>query len=161
MTSRVMDRAQGLRDDRRTQPPQEIAMSTSSDRFIRIVLWADAASCAGSGALQLAALQPLVQLLGLPRPLLLESGLFLVIYALAVAFVATRRNVPRALVRLFAIGNAGWCIGCVGLLLSGAVPVTALGVAWVLVQAITVAVLAVLQGAWLSRSARSGSPLAA
>jgi hypothetical protein len=133
----------------------------SSGRFIRGVLWADAASCLASGALQLAALQPLTDLLGLPRPLLLESGVFLVAYALAVALTATRAQVPRTLVGLFATGNVGWGLGCVGLLVSGAVAPTLAGVAWVLAQALTVAVLAALQFAWLSGSGRPQPSMAA
>lgn len=136
-------------------------MQTSSSRFLRIVLAADAASCIASGALQLAALDALVQLLALPRALLLESGLFLVAYGIVVGVVATRSRIPRALVALFALGNLGWAAGCVGLLGSGLVQPAAPGVAWVLMQALTVVVLAVLQARWWMGSAHGTQALAA
>ncbi|HZY20377.1 MAG TPA: hypothetical protein VFE82_18040 [Ramlibacter sp.] len=123
----------------------------ASPTFLRRVLWADAASCLASGAVQLAALEALPALLGLPRALLLESGLFLLAYALVVGWVATRPQPPRALVALFAIGNAGWAVGC-ALAVAWLAP-TALGVAWVAMQAATVLVLADLQWLGLRRSA--------
>ena len=136
-------------------------MPSSSTRYLRIVLAADAASCIASGALQLAATDALAQLFALPRALLLESGLFLVAYGLVVAVVAMRARIPRALVALFALGNLGWAAGCAGLLASGLVQPAAPGVGWVLVQAVTVVVLAVLQVRWWSGSAAEARPLAA
>lgn len=50
-------------------------------------------------------------------------------------------------------GNLGWALGCVLLLISGSVAPTVLGTAYVLVQALTVGVLAELQFFGLRRAA--------
>jgi hypothetical protein len=125
----------------------------SSPRFLRNVLLADALSCIGCGALQVLFTDPLVLLLKLPPPLLLATGWFLLAYAAAVAWIALRTPVPRALVWLLVAGNAGWALACVLLLASGAVAPSGLGTAWVLGQAVTVAVLAELQWTALRRPA--------
>jgi hypothetical protein len=117
----------------------------ASPRFLRNVMLADAASCLATGALQLGFTAPLAQLLNLPAPLLAATGAFMLVYALAAAFVGTRQPVPPGFVRLFAVGNFGWAAGCVALLAAGGFAPTALGVAWVLAQAVTVVVLAELQ----------------
>ncbi|MEO5738665.1 MAG: hypothetical protein ABIQ82_14565 [Variovorax sp.] len=125
---------------------------TSSPRFLPRVMWADAVSCAGSGALQLAFTAAMARLTGLPAELLLGTGVFLMGYAVAAAWMATRLAPPRTLIGLVVFCNFGWAAGCVALLASGAVPVTMLGVAWVAVQALTVVVLAELQWLGLRRT---------
>lgn len=129
----------------------------SSPNFLRNVLWADAASCLGSGALQLLLTGTMVSMLGLPGPLLTATGIFLLVYGAAVAFLATRNPVPRPIVWLLVVGNLGWAVGCVALMVSGMLPLTAVGKGYVLVQALTVAVLAELQWMGLTRSA-AGKP---
>ena len=125
----------------------------SSSHFLRNVLRADAISCVASGALQLLFTGLLARLLGLPEPLLLGTGAFLVVYAAAVAFISTREPIPRAIVWLLVAGNALWALGCVALLLGNAAAPTLLGQAYVLVQALIVAVLAELQYFGLRRNA--------
>jgi hypothetical protein len=133
--------------------PKELTMSIfASPRFLRNVLFADAASCVGSGALQLLFLEPLARLLNLPSALLFGTGVFLVAYGAAVAFLATRSPIPRPVVWLLVAGNLGWALGCIALLASGIVTPTALGMAWVLAQAACVAVLAELQWTGLRRA---------
>ena len=115
----------------------------ASPRFLRGVLWADAASCLATGALQLAALDALPSLFGLPQLLLLDTGVFLVAYGLLAAWTATRAVPPRGWVALFAAGNLAWAIGC-GVAVALLQP-TALGIAWIAMQAAAVLVLADLQ----------------
>lgn len=124
----------------------------TSPNFLRNVLWADAASCLGSGLLQVLLTGTMASMLGLPAALLSGTGIFLLVYAAAVGFVATRRPLARAVIWLLVVGNLGWAIACVALLVSGGVAVTALGTAYVLVQALTVAVLAELQWYGLRRA---------
>jgi hypothetical protein len=128
----------------------------SSPQFLRNVLIADAASCVATGALQLAFTNSLAQVLKLPAPLLTGTGWFLLAYAATVAFIATRKPIPRPLVWLLVIGNFGWAIGCGALLASGFVSPSTLGVAWVAAQAITVVVLAELQWMGLRRTPVAG-----
>ena len=127
----------------------------ASPRFLRYVLQADAVSCAACGVLQVVATEPVAQLLALPSALLLETGLFLLVYAAVVAFVGTRAPVPRGIVGLFIFGNLGWALASVLLLASGTVHPSAWGTAYVVMQAVTVVLLAELHGFGLRRALTS------
>ncbi|MEO5669468.1 MAG: hypothetical protein ABIR26_02150 [Ramlibacter sp.] len=128
----------------------------SSPRFLRYVLLADAASCIATGALQVAFTGALAQHLGIPAGLLAGTGWFLLAYAATVAFIATRDPIPRGFVWLLVAGNLGWAAACVALLASGWIAPASLGVAWILAQAATVAVLAELQWTGLRRTRITG-----
>lgn len=121
----------------------------ASPRFLSRVMWADAASCAATGALQLGAAQPLAELTGLPAPLLTGTGIFLLAYALAAAWMARRQPAPRTLIGLVALGNLGWALGCAVLIFASGLALSAWGVAWVVAQAAVVLALADLQWAGL------------
>ena len=97
----------------------------------------------------------LARITGLPAPLLLGTGLFLLAYAAAAAWMASRSTPPRRLIGLVAIGNAGWAFACIVLLTSGAFTLSALGLAWVLAQVVCVVLLAELQWIGLRRSRNS------
>ena len=140
MTCHVMDAVQGADHDAGLSNLEALMMMFASPRFLRGVLWADAASCVASGALQLAALDALPRLLGLPQALLVDTGLFLVAYGLVAAWTATREAPPRNLIALFVLGNLAWAIGC-GAVIALLQPTT-LGVAWVAAQAPGTQVLA-------------------
>jgi len=131
----------------------------ASPRFLPNVMWADAASCAATGALQVAFTDALARLTGLPAPLLMGTGVFLLAYAAMAAFMASRAAPPRTLIGLVVVGNFGWAVACISLLVSGIFPVTAVGVAWVLAQAVCVIVLAELQWTGLRRR-RGGATMA-
>jgi hypothetical protein len=122
----------------------------ASPRFLRNVLWTDAASCVGSAALQLAAPAALARMLGLPAQLILASGVFLVGVALYIGFLASRAQPPRPGVWLLIAGNWAWVAGCVVLAFGSGV--TALGVAYLVLQAVAVTVLAELEWLGLRRT---------
>ncbi len=124
----------------------------SSPRFLRNVLLADAASGLGSGVLQLLFTGTMASMLGLPAALLTGTGVFLLAFAAALAFLATRQPVPRGPVWLVVAGNFGWAAGCVVLLASGIYPLTAAGMAYVLVHAVTVILMAELEWMGLRRA---------
>lgn len=134
-------------------------MSTSvlaSPRFLPRVMALDAASCAATGAVQLAFTDALVRLTGLPAGLLVGTGVFFLVYAAAAAWIARRQPVMRTLIGLVALGNFGWAVACIALLASGVYAVSALGMAWVLAQAVTVVLLGEAQ--WMGlRATRSPS----
>ncbi|MEO8387620.1 hypothetical protein [Polaromonas sp.] len=117
----------------------------SSPNFLRNVLRVDALSCIACGALQVAFPAAMARLLNLPEPLVAYTGEFLLVYAAVVALVSTRNPLPRSVIWTLVAGNLGWAALCVLLLTSGRVQPTALGVAYVVMQAVTVAVLAELQ----------------
>lgn len=118
----------------------------ASPRFLPSVLWADAASGAGTALLHLTAAGALAPLLGLPHGLLVASGLLLLVFVAGAAWLANCDPVPAAGVRLLMAGNWAWVLACVGLLLAGAAGNT-WGQAYLVIQALAVAALAELQ--WL------------
>lgn len=119
--------------------------------FLRRVLTLDAVSSAAMGALVLLAMSPLTGLLGLPRPLLLGSGLSLLPFAAFVGWLATRELPPRAGVWAVVILNAFWAVDSLLLLLAGWVEPTLLGAVFVVFQALVVGLFAALELAGLRR----------
>ena len=120
--------------------------------FLRHALIADAVASGATGLMMIAGADRLTGLLGLPVALMRESGLLLVPYVALVAFVATRDAIPFAAVKLIVALNVLWVLGSVGLLVGGFVAPTALGCAFVIVQAVAVGVLAALQIIGLRRA---------
>jgi hypothetical protein len=82
---------------------------------------------------------------GLPLALLADTGVFLILYGTAVAFLAMRRQVPGAIVWLLIVGNVTWGVASVGVLLWGDVRLTLFGNGYIIMQASTVQMLAALQ----------------
>jgi hypothetical protein len=119
-------------------------IDTSHPNFLRRVLWADVIASGATGLLMVAGAGVLESLLGLPSALTREAGLILVPYAALVAVVAARTQISRAAVWTIILTNAAWTIGSIGLLVGGLAP-NALGYAFVIAQALVVAVLAELQ----------------
>lgn len=117
----------------------------SAPNFLRNVLRADALSCLACGLPQVIAPGQMAQMTGLPQALLAYSGEFLLLYAALVAFLSSRVPAPRPLVWSLVVGNLGWALACLLLLVSGSIAPTSIGTAYVLVQALTVCVLADLQ----------------
>ena len=128
----------------------------TSPRFLSRVMWVDAASCAATGALQLGFTDAMARLTGLPAALLLGTGAFLLVYAALAAAMAARAEPPRLLIGLVVLGNFGWAAACAALLASGLFAVTALGMAWVIAQAVTVVLLAEAQ--WMGLRATRSVP---
>jgi hypothetical protein len=120
--------------------------------FLRRVLFADAIASFGSAALMIAASGPLAGLTGLPPALLFEAGVVLVPFVLLVLWVATRPEIPRVGVKAIVAINVVWVIGSVAVLAGVSGAPTAIGYAFVAVQALAVGVLAELQVVGLKRS---------
>lgn len=133
-----------------------------SPRFFSRVLWVDALSCAATGALQLLFASVLARLTGLPAPLLLATGVVMLAYAGAVAWMASRALPPRRLIGLVVFCNFAWAAACVALLAAAGASITVLGWTWVLAQALAVVLLAELQWMGLRRTRMAASrPVAA
>ena len=115
--------------------------------FLRRTLAVDAATCAAMGVLLAAFQAPLAGLLGLPAALLFYAGLAL--FPCAALMLVAHRS--RALAWLVVAGNAAWLAGSVVVLVVASP--TALGYAFVIAQAIAVAVLAGLEYVGLARAA--------
>ena len=127
-------------------------MSTmQSTPFLRNVLLLDAAASGATGLLLIIGASFLEALLGLPVALMREAGLVLIPYVACVAWVGTRRQIAPGAVWAIIAANALWAIASVCLLISGLVAPTLLGHAFVIAQALVVAVLGELQYVGLTR----------
>jgi hypothetical protein len=115
------------------------------ETLLRLVLKLDAAVTGANGVAYLAAAEPLEDLLGVSAGLLRPIGAFLVLFAAAVWFVATRRVVPRTAVLAIATANAVWALGSLVFAAAGASSPGTVGTVWVLLQALVVGSFAALQ----------------
>ncbi|HWY96109.1 MAG TPA: hypothetical protein VNX69_12990 [Steroidobacteraceae bacterium] len=130
----------------------------SSPNFLRYVLWIDAISCLICGLSQVAFTGTLSEWLGLSATLLAGTGEFLLLYGVVVAFLATRSRTPGAIIWLLIVGNAAWAVACIACLLGSGGTITLLGKVYVIAQALTVAVVALLQYSGMrGHDARQGS----
>jgi hypothetical protein len=129
--------------------------------FLKFALLLDAVVSGATGLLQLAAADLLATMLDLPRAGLLATGEFFIVYALALLAMATRGRLWSGLVMVVVLGNSLWSLGCLALLLAGVLAPSALGIAFVLVQAAAVAAFAALQWRGLHGSLAAAAPASA
>lgn len=111
--------------------------------FLRKVLLADALLSGATGLLLIFGSGLLKGLLGLPIELLQTAGLILIPFALLVGYLGTREAISGSAVLAVVIANAAWAAG--SLLLLMVVAPTALGYAFVIAQAVVVAIFGELQ----------------
>ena len=119
--------------------------------FLRVTLIADAAASGATGLLILVGGGLLEGLLGISATLLREAGLILLPYVAFVAYVGVREHPARAAVWASIVCNALWTAASVLLLVGDWILPTALGYAFVIGQALIVAVFGGLQYAGLQR----------
>jgi hypothetical protein len=119
--------------------------------FLRVVLLGDAAASGATGLLVLIGGGFLEGLLGVPAALLRGAGLILLPYVAFVVYVGTRERLRRPAVWAVIICNALWTAASVLLLMGPWIAPTALGYAFVVGQALIVALLAGLQYLGLQR----------
>ena len=120
--------------------------------FLRRALAADAIFSGAGAVIFTLGAGELAPLFDLPEALLLETGLFLVVYAAFVGWLGTRQSFPRILAGIVVVGNAAWTLASIALLFSGAVTPNLLVEAAIAAQAIVVGTLAELQYIGLRRS---------
>jgi hypothetical protein len=120
-------------------------MTIAITPFLRNALRLDAFVSGAAALLLIGGASALAPLTGLPAGLLFWSGVVMVPFVAALAVVARRETVPRLVVVDIVALNALWVAASFGLIVSGLVEPTALGVAFVVVQALAVALFAVLQ----------------
>jgi hypothetical protein len=132
---------------------EEQTMTYSDPRtFLRRVLIVDAATSGAMGVLLVIAANLLAPLLGLSSALLDTAGLSLIPFAALIAWIATRRDLPRPGVWAVIACNAVWSADSILLLLGGFAAPTVPGYAFVVAQALFVAILAELEYLGLRRS---------
>ena len=120
--------------------------------FLRRAIVGDAIITGAMAVLLVAAAGLLGPLLNLPDSFLREVGVFLIVYAALVGFLGSRELMPKLFVVLVIGANALWAIDSIALLFTNWVQPNLLGQAFVVMQAVTVAVIAELQYIGLKRS---------
>jgi glucose uptake protein GlcU len=118
---------------------------SDTSSFLRRILLADAAATAATGLLMMAGAGRVAQPLGLPPALLQYAGMILLPVAALIAYLATREHLSRTGVWAVIVCNAMWAADSILLLLSAWVEPTRLGHAFVIAQALAVAVFAELE----------------
>jgi hypothetical protein len=132
-------------------PVTAIAASIDRSTFLRRVLLFDAATCMAMGLLLLSAAAALASQLALPETLLRSAGAVLVPIGAFMAWAGLRMPPSRAAIWTIILGNAGWVVASVLLLVIGPVSPNAAGTGFVVAQAFAVAVLAELEYSGLRR----------
>ena len=117
----------------------------NADKFLRIVLYTDAATCVATGLLLALGAQVIADLTLIPANLSLFAGLSLFPIALFIGFAATRHPLVAPPVWLVIAGNAAWVLASLWLAFAGAIAPNMFGTVFILVQAVAVALLAELE----------------
>lgn len=128
--------------------------------LLRRTLLADAMTCAVMGIILAGALGPVATMTGLPQALTLWVGIALLPIAGYNAFIGSRAETPIWAVWLLILGNAGWVIASVALLLV-LDSLTPIGIAFVAVQAVGVLILTELEIIGVRRLSRQSGIAAA
>lgn len=123
-----------------------------ASNLLKFALIADAGASAAMGLLLAGGAGLLSGLLHMPQDLLLYAGLFLIPYGLGVAWIGTRPQISRPLAWLVVALNALWVVDSFGLLFTAFVSPNVWGMAFVSVQGVAVAILAVAQIAGLRQA---------
>ncbi len=121
-------------------------------RLLKLALYADAAGSLTLGVLQLWHAEKLPAMLSLPALLLMETGYFMLAYALLLAYLANARRVWVAAVQCIVVGNVGWAIACLALMGTGLVSPSAAGVSYLALHAVAVLMFAYFERAGLRAS---------
>ena len=125
-----------------------------SSLFLRRVLLLDAAASGATGLLLFAGGQALADITGLQPAFAGPVGLFLIGYALAVAWVGGRRTLHAGLVWAIVSLNLAWTAESILSVAGGYLDVTPLGLAFIIAQALAVAGFAALEIVGVRGSAR-------
>jgi hypothetical protein len=137
-----------------TNTNAEVDMSPSGvSSFLRRVLTADGAISGATGLLMILGADFLGRTLGLPTALLQYAGISLIPFAAFVLYMSRRESLPPGSVWFVIALNTAWVAASVLLLVSGLIDPTALGYAFIVVQAVAVAVFVELQYVGLRRPA--------
>ena len=120
--------------------------------FLRRVLVADAVISGTTGLLLLFGADAVGRMLNVPAELLRSAGVSLVPFTAFVIWLATRERLPRIPVWTVIALNLVWVIASIALLFVDRINPNALGIAFIVVQAIAVAGFAEMQYVGLRRA---------
>lgn len=131
--------------------------SFPTSKFLRRVLLADAATCLAAGLLMTLGAAPLERHFGLPAELSRYAGVGLLPFAAFLVYLAARESLKAPVVWAVILLNVLWTVDSVLLLVSGRITPTEAGYAFVLAQALGVAVFAALEFVGLRKSATAAA----
>ncbi|MFC7515344.1 hypothetical protein ACFQUU_10035 [Herbaspirillum sp. GCM10030257] len=120
-------------------------LNLQSPSFLRRVLLADAAAGAVTGLLMALGADTLESLLQIPAALMQSAGIILLPLAVLIAYLATRQQPPRGAVWAVIICNALWTLDSFYIAFSEWISPNTLGQAFIVAQAVVVAVFAELE----------------
>lgn len=132
-------------------------MTTNTAVFpvpLKLALIGDAVASGATGLLLAAGAGLLFPLLGLDEAFMRAAGLFLIPFALVVAFIGTRRTVSRPLAWVIVAVNILWVVESLMVAFGPGHAPTGLGLAFVLAQAVVVGAFAAVQALALAKPAR-------
>src|SRR5688572_20599376 len=152
MTSEVIDFLRAAPILRQQLNP-EMTMSIPQSLLLRRALVLDAVVSGATVLLLVTAAGLLANVLALPETLLRYAGAGLVPFVFFVAYVARQPKVPRAGLLSIIVLNVAWVLASLWLLLGDEVRPNALGTAFIIVQAVAVALFAEMQFIGLRRAA--------
>ncbi|MET9517508.1 hypothetical protein [Streptomyces sp. NPDC002994] len=121
-----------------------LSRTTDPQTMLRRFLALDAVVTTTNGLVYVAASGPVGRLLGVGSGLLLELGVFLVLFGAGVGYLASRRQPAAFPVKAVIEANLAWAVASLAALVLWFSPTTA-GTFWIPVQAATVAGFAGLQ----------------
>lgn len=116
-----------------------------TSRFLRGVLLADAVTCVATGLLMLLGANLLERYSGLPSELSRYAGISLLPFAAFLVYLANRKTLSPSVVWTVIVLNALWTMDSVLVLLTGWIAPTGLGYAFIIAQAVGVAMFAGLE----------------
>ncbi|MEV6864131.1 hypothetical protein AB0M44_24380 [Streptosporangium subroseum] len=122
-------------------------------KLLRFALKLDAMGSGANGAVYVVAAAIFGEMFGLPAAFLYPIGAFLVAWAAALFFLASRPTVSKVAVGVVMAVNIAWAAASAELLIAGWFPLTGLGTALMIAQAVAVAGFAGLQFAGLRKTA--------
>ena len=127
-------------------------MTLAISSFLRRALIVDAVVSGATALLLVFAAGILAPWLRVPEPLLRYAGVVLIPFVIYLAFVARRDVVPRPSVLAIIGLNFAWVAASLWLLLGGPIQPNAFGYAFIIAQALAVALFAEVQYVGLRRS---------
>jgi hypothetical protein len=128
-------------------------MTVTVTPFLRNALLLDAIGSAPIGLALAVASGTFASLFALPQPLLVAVAVCIVVWVAMLAMAARRPAIPASLAWTFVLGNAFWVAASFAILFAGLIQPNALGSAFIIAQALAVALFAWLQWIGVRRQA--------
>jgi hypothetical protein len=127
-------------------------MQITTSRFLRLVLFADAATCFASALLMIFGSAVLGEFLEMPTKLFTYAGISLLPFTAGLLYMMSRERLSPAIVWTVIVLNVLWTADSFLILATGWVTPNELGYAFVGTQALAVAMFAGLEYAGLKKS---------